>query len=161
MKISGMLFVLVIALSTICQAKTPCSWVNDATAFGALGVTVDSPGKSLSETSATTCTFTYQDKSILRRLRVDVLREAPPASLESHIDCGSRVEALQAIGNAAVACSREENNGLYRGMASGRVRDMIFTIKLEADPKDDPLLTPEMVQKSVKVIAAQVAGNLF
>lgn len=128
-----------------------CPWLTSGTAANALGGEV-----TASVTGTTTegsCRFVRRD-AVMDSLEVHVgaagLRGCPPGSTP-----------LPAIGNEAERCRVQATAGSMEEMASGRVRDVHFTVTLSmrgdrrngkpADSAQDPLAR----------IADQVAGNLY
>jgi hypothetical protein len=114
------------------------------------------------EVTPTSCTFLYPSQTGKRELRVTV--EHLPTAGESfeayRKKCGTAAIALQAIGNEAVLCSREEPSS-HGSEVIGRVRDNLFTIRLTTSVEGDSLLTKDSLPEKTKKTAEQVAGNLF
>lgn len=155
--------VAALAAATMCKAESSCPWINRATALGILGASDDSHAMDSVEVTPTSCTFLYPSQTGKRELRVMV--EHLPTTRESFSvyrkRCGTGGIALQAIGNEAILCSREESPSSHGSEVIGRVRDNLFTIRLTTSVKGDSLLTKDSLPEKAKRTAEQVAGNLF
>jgi len=154
--------VLVALLPTICRAKTACPWINEATAFGVLGGSANSP-TNLSEISPTTCNFTYKDTAASRNLLITVeVMKVPGQAIKSYeARCTRSMNPLRAIGNEAVMCETDRKGYIYGEQIIGRVRDSVFTISMSTSAENDPSMAREALEQKVKLVAEQVAGNLF
>ena len=162
MKLSKLaILAFVVLLPAICHAKGTCPWINEATAFGVLGGSAHSPA-SLSEVSPTSCNFVYKDTASSRSLLVTVEVATDPGQAFNayKAQCGSHVNPLPAIGNEAVLCSGKKNH-IAGEQVVGRVRDNVFTIKLSTNAKNDPAMARDALEQKARLVAEQVAGNLF
>jgi hypothetical protein len=152
----------VILIPVICHAKTTCPWINDATAFGVLGGTANSP-MGLSEVGPTSCSFTYKDAAISHELRITI--EQPKDAVQTYnaykTQCGPGMNPLPAIGNEAVICAANMKGHALGEQVIGRVRDSVFTISVSTDVENDPSMSKEALEQKVKLVAEQVSGNLF
>jgi hypothetical protein len=110
-------------------ADQSCPWLDTATAAGVLG------GQVTATVTSTACQF-VRGRS---KLRIEVRKSN---SLPDR--CGTAAEPLEAIGNEAFLCAKHHE-------VVGRVRDAVFTIRLNA---------PDWQSKAQQV-AQEVAGALF
>lgn len=150
--------------SASCHAQNNCPWLNVATASGALGVPTTLTLNKIGE-SSTTCVFRPQSGSPAENLTISVMLVADPQNAEQDLKtsenrCTSSATPLKAIGNDAVLCANNAANS-HGEQVIGRVRDQIFVISMttEAAPSRDT--TNDAMTDKVKMIAEQVAGNLF
>jgi len=152
----------VIALPTGALAKN-CAWINEATAGGLLGGTAVGEVTEAAAPQPTVCTFTQQDASVKRTLRVTVeIAAEPHARLETVAQiCGPDATPIKAIGNEAMVCSADDRKGGVGERVVGRVRDQVFTITIASTLKVDPILNREALKAKIYTAAEQVAGNLF
>jgi hypothetical protein len=128
----------------ICQAEEACPWINAATAAGVLD------GEVTLQRTENTCVFTHN----FSKLGIDV----HTVSLPYKLVCGPSAMPLKAIGNEALACSPEEKNGKISEQVAGRVRDQAFTIRITTT---DRSISRSSLREKAKLVAEQVAGNLF
>jgi hypothetical protein len=148
-------------LTQMCKADAICPWMTAATAGGvletAVGVVVTHPG-SIKEDA--TCDFTARSGSATRELRVEVLTvSGSGAGLESYIEkCNSKPVALNAIGNEAMSCSIDAENGQHAEQVAGRVRDRVFLIMVRTA---DASPGQSVLREKARGVAELVAGNLF
>lgn len=151
-------------LATQARASNKCPWLNEATASGLLGGAAN--GTYVTETGrAPVCTFTERSGDMDRTLQVSVETARDPHSRLLSIvsaTCGSKtLLPLQAIGNEAVSCAYDSHTAKRGRHVLGRVRDQIFDITLSSSSKNDPVLTPDMLEMKIETAAAQISGNLF
>ena len=153
-------FVFVAFLSATCHADSLCPWINKATAFGALGVSEESPMASVSELNSTVCSFAYRDGNITRKLRITVEQAKDPEqsfnAYKAH--CGKDGSSLRSIGNEAVMCATNKGQG---EQVFGRVRDNVFTITITTSAGNDPTMPRDVLIEKAGLVAEQVSGNLF
>lgn len=149
-------------LPSVCRAKTTCPWINEATAYGVLGGMADSPMNTVEVTPAM-CSFSYKDASITRQLVVTVeVAKNPVETLKSFESrCGKNSSPLSAIGNEAVTCPSTGKKHVYGEQVIGRVRDSVFTIQLNFGDNSSPVLSKDVLDEKTRIVAEQVAGNLF
>jgi hypothetical protein len=138
MRFAALIFL--IALSS--RAEQPCPWLNAATAAGVLG------GDVTSRVNSGLCLFIHNSS----QLRIEVRTANPPYKVE----CGPNQVMVNAIGNEAVACSLHGNNGILVEQVSARVRDRIFLVRLTSNE-----LSRDALREKARLVAEQVAGNLF
>jgi hypothetical protein len=154
-------FALVVFLSVSCRADNLCPWITKATAFGALGVSEESPMASISELNATVCNFAYRDGNMTRELRITVeLAEDPEQTFNSYrAQCRQSGNPLRAIGNEAVICATNKKG---KGeQVFGRVRDYVFTVTIITSAENDPGMSRDVLIEKAGLVAEQVSGNLF
>jgi hypothetical protein len=154
---------LLLALSTVCQAKNDCPWINEATAGGLLGSDAVGDFKAASQGQPAVCTFIAKDESATRTLTISVLTTPDfDAELQSAMRaCGPDSAPILAIGNRASVCVQDNRKGGLGELVVGRVRDQVFTITLGSSLKGDILLTRQELKTRIYTAAEQVAGNLF
>lgn len=150
------LILFLFAMHTVCRAENDsCPWINNATAFGILGASEDSP-----MASAAACSFTYHDGGIMRELRITVEQATSPQQAfrmyKSHCH---HERAMRGIGNEAVMCSMDEKQE-HGERVVGCVRDNVFTISLSAGV-NDASLSKDALKEKIGIAAEQVSGNLF
>jgi hypothetical protein len=81
------------------------------------------------------------------------------AGLESYIEkCNSKPVALNAIGNEAMSCSIDAENGQHAEQVAGRVRDRVFLIMVRTA---DASPGQSVLREKARGVAELVAGNLF
>lgn len=154
----------VLFLAAQARASNSCPWLNGATASGLLGGAAN--GIYADETGhPKACTFTERSGKLVRTLQVSVESASDPHSrLLSMVSarCGSKAQLpLKGIGNEAVSCAFDSHTVKRGWHVLGRVRDQIFLITLGSSIKNDPVLTPDMLEKKIETAAAQVSGSLF
>lgn len=159
----ALLSFLLLALSTVCEAKNDCPWINEATAGGLLGGDAVGDFKAPSQGQPAVCTFIAKDDSATRTLTISVLTTPDfSAELQSAMRaCGTDSTAIQAIGNQASVCTQDNRKGGLGELVVGRVRDQVFTILLGSSLKGDLILTRRELRSRIYTAAEQVAGNLF
>lgn len=155
------LLALVTLQAVICHADNLCPWINKATAFGALGTNEDSPSASVSEISATVCSFSYHAGNVTYELRITVEQVKDPQHTFNayKTQCGKSGNPLRAIGNEAVMCPADKKG--QGEQVFGRVRDNVFTITVSTSAKNDPTMPRDTLTEKAGLIAEQVSGNLF
>jgi hypothetical protein len=132
-------------------ASATCPWLTAGTAAAALGGDVAS---TVSVTSLTegTCRFARRDQPMeFLEIRVSA---APLAA------CPAGSPPLEAIGNEADWCRVSAPHGMAEEMASGRVRDLHFTV-VSAGRAQKKTAKPSDPDDTLTRIADEVAGNLF
>jgi hypothetical protein len=152
-------FVLLLALSSLAGAAEVCPWLNAATAGGVLGGTVAAtvtPAKTGDDTS---CVFNRHDGSLALELRIEVETMLSPAKdfPTYTARCHSASAPLKAIGNEAIACSKDGSDG-HAEQVVGRVRDRAFVVRISTS---DPKTQPGALREQARKVAEQVAGILF
>ena len=151
-------------VATQARASNNCPWLNEATASGLLGGAAN--GTYVVQIGhAPSCTFIEQSGKLLRTLQVSVeMAHDPHPHLLSVVTeaCGSSAPlALLAVGNEAVSCAYESRSIRRGRRVVGRVRDRIFVVTLGSSVKNDPVLTPDMLEIKSDTAAAEISGNLF
>lgn len=152
---------LAFLLPAMCAADETCPWLNAATADGVLGgsvtTSVTHPNKTPEDAI---CEFVRRQGTLLYSLRIDVQTMSAPKSQFASFkaQCGTRVEALRAIGNEAVACSHEPDKERTSEQVIGRVRDRAFLVRLSTT---DSSLPRDAIREKARSVAEQVAGILF
>lgn len=155
---------VVVAASAGCHAQNNCPWLNVATASGALGAPSTLTLNKISDGS-TTCIFRSQSGSSVEDLTVSVTVVADPQNVEQDLKtsesrCASTASPLKAIGNDAVLCANNVAQS-HGQQVIGRVRDQIFVISITAGAMPSSGTSNDAMAEKVKLIAEQVAGNLF
>jgi len=155
--------VLLMNLTTLCQAKNSCAWLNEATASGLLGGDVVGNFAEATQDNPAVCTFVRQGAGFTRTLRitVEVTADATARLAEVAKVCGAGATPLKAIGNQALVCPADERKGTMGERVVGQVRNQIFTITMTGTLKGDPLLTRGELKARIYTAAEQVSGNLF
>jgi hypothetical protein len=150
-----------LSIASFCRAESKCPWLNEATAGGVLNgpatLTVHA-----TEDGGNICVFRSQVGTSVYSLQISVrpIKDESNgiAFYESH--CTSPKIALRAIGNEAVLCAA--NDGSTRGeQVISRVRNDIFIVCVSASEAKDRSMSADLLADRAKIIAEQVAGNLF
>lgn len=138
---------IAICLPALAAAEDRCPWLNAATAGGILG------GPVHATVTPSSCEFVRQSSEHEAALRIEVTPVSAP-----HAECGTGAQALQAIGNEAVACAYEGKPGWIAEQVAGRVRDQAFLVRISTNDRSSP---PPTLREKARKVAEQVAGILF
>jgi len=132
------------------MAAHGCPWLTEGTAAHALGGEIS---VTVSVTNATegTCRFTRRDETAVF-LAIHV-------SAAALAGCPAGSPPLHGIGNEAARCRVSTSHGVSEEMASGRVRDVHFTVVMvgRSGRRDARSTEPDELAR----IADEVTGNLF
>ncbi len=153
--------VTVFCLPAIGAGGESCPWMNAATAGGALGAAVKTsvrhPNANKDDAS---CDFIGKRGGLVYGLQIEVvtMAEAGRKFASYAARCGSEATPLTAIGNEALSCSHDDENGHRTAQVVGRVRNRAFVIRMGTT---DSSMTLQSLRETVRAAAEQVAGNLF
>jgi hypothetical protein len=132
-------------------ATATCPWLTTGTAASALGGEVAAT-MSVTKPAEGTCRFARRDDAMeFLEIRVSA---APLAA------CPAGSPALHAIGNEAERCRVSASRGITEEMASGRVREIHFTVTM-AGRGNRHVAEPTDSDDTLARMADEVAGNLF
>lgn len=133
-----------------------CPWVTLGSAATALGgdptSAVQLSAKAIGEGS---CTFSFSDAVSRQTLKVVVGKAA------AQNPCPSGSSPLKGIGNEAIMCTVRHGAEEVEELIVSRVRDTRFTISISIRRKGSRNASVGHFEDSLKMIAEQVAGNLF
>lgn len=140
-----------------CHAED-CPWLNEATAQGLLGGPVALNLQHVSQTEES-CTFSRMDDPQLTLIvemskLPDALQATPATTKGCH-----ELHAMVGVGNAATACTLPAAHGIVTELATGRVRDQIFTVRWTL--KASRSTTAAQREAELERVAEAIAGNLF
>jgi hypothetical protein len=159
----ALLSIVLLGITTACEAKNNCPWINEMTASGLLGGEAVGDFTEASTSQPAVCTITQAGAGFTRTMRITV--EVTPdthARLQSALQmCGKNAAPLQAIGNEALMCALDTRSAGLAELVVGRVRDQLFTITISTTLKDDLILTRMSLKERAYTASEQVAGNLF
>lgn len=148
-------------IATLCKAETECPWLNVATAAGALEgpATLDIHA---TEDGGNICVFRSQKGTAVRSLQISVrpMKDEDKGIAPYQARCTSSAVPLRAIGNEAVLCAADDNASHGEQVIS-RVRGDVFIVYVSAREGKDASMTRASLVDRAKIIAEQVAGNLF
>ena len=152
-----------LSLPAAAYGANTCPWINEATASGLLGRKAVGEVTEAAAGQPFICTFTQQDESGKRTLRVtvEIVRDSHARQGAIAQACGADVVPLRAIGNEARICAADEHKNRIGERVVGRVRDQVFTITIYTTVKDDPILTRDELKSRIYTAAEQISGNLF
>lgn len=135
---------------------TNCPWVTLGSAATALGgdptSTVQLSAKAKGEGS---CTFSFADAVSKQTLKVVVGKAA------AQNPCPSGSAPVKGIGNEAIMCTIRPGSEEVVELVVSRVRDTHFTISISIRRKGSKNASVGHYEDSLKMVAEQVAGNLF
>jgi hypothetical protein len=148
-------------IGPLCRAETKCPWLNVATAAGVL----DGPATldmHATEDGGNICVFRSQRGTAMYSLQISVrqMKDESRTVAFYRSRCTSSAISLRAIGNEAVLCGADDN-GSHGEQVISRVRSDIFIVSISASDAKDASMTRESLVERAKIIAEQVAGNLF
>lgn len=134
------------------QAATAnCPWLTVGTAASALGGEVAATASATSPSEGN-CRFARRDDAMeFLEIRVSAAALA---------GCPAGSPLLHGIGNEAERCRVAATRGITEEMASGRVRDIHFTVTMAARGERQSA-KPANPDDNLARIADEVAGNLF
>lgn len=174
----------------LCQAQQSCPWLNAATAGGILGGEVtmtvfDAHANALSAQTANevsnsgplsanpssanyssddmndvNCAFVRRGGTGIAELRIGVrvVNESKKEFAADSKHCGVNATPLKAIGNEAVVCDGNVKSRDRVEKIFGRVRNQVFFIRIDTS---DSSLTETLLREKTRMVAEEVAGNLF
>ena len=180
---------LFLFLPAFCQAQQSCPWLNAATAGGILEgevtMTVFDAHAKASSTQANevsnagpltadpltanysgddmtgvNCVFVRRGGPAVTGLRIGV-RTVSESKKEFATDlkhCGVHATPMKAIGNEAVMCGDKAKSGERVEKVVGHVRNQIFSIRISTN---NPSITEALLREKIRIVAEEVAGNLF
>jgi hypothetical protein len=148
-------------LTTQCKADGICPWLNEATAAGMVNGPVVLEMNSTGD-GGNACIFRSQTGSVVYSLEISVreMKDESKGISAYQSRCTSPVTSLRAIGNEAVLCSADAGSSHGEQIIS-RVRNNIFIVDISDSMAKNPSMTRDMHVEKIKVVAKQVAGNLF
>lgn len=128
-----------------------CPWLTSGTAASALGGEVAAT-VSVTSSAEGSCRFARRDDAMeFLEIRVSAAGLA---------GCPAGSSPLHGIGNEAERCRVAASHGITEEMASGRVRDIHFTVTMATRGERQSAKPPNPDDKLAR-IADDVAGNLF
>ena len=135
---------------------TNCPWVTLGSAATALGgdptSNVQLSEKAKGEGS---CTFSFADAASKQTLKVVVGKAA------AQDPCPSGSAPLVGVGNGAIMCTLRHGSEEVVEMIVSRVRETHFTVSISIRRKGSRNASVGHYEDGLKMIAEQVAGNLF
>ena len=135
---------------------TNCPWVTLGSAATALGgdptSNVQLSEKAKGEGS---CTFSFADAASKQTLKVVVGKAA------AQDPCPSGSAPLTGVGNGAIMCTLRHGSEEVVEMIVSRVRETHFTVSISIRRKGSRNASVGHYEDGLKMIAEQVAGNLF
>src|ERR1700733_4706685 len=140
-----------VCLSGVAHAANNCPWLTEATASGLIGADAGGSYTAAAGAQPAVCIFTQKSEGMARTLTIAVERAQDTHARMTAIAqaCGNAAAPLNAIGNEAVHCAADLRRGELGERAVGRVRDQIFTITLNSNLKDDPILTRDSLKSRI------------
>lgn len=134
------------------SAPTTCPWLTAGTAAGALGGDVVA---NVSATSAFEGTCRFERRDDAKEYLAIRVSAAPLAA------CPAGSTPLHGIGNDAERCRVSASRGVTEEMASGRVRDVHFTVVIANRTDRKNAQPPDPNDDTLARMADEVSGNLF
>jgi hypothetical protein len=171
-----LLLALAIFIPAVCHAQTKCPWIDEATARGILGGTVNvSVTTNVTHQGDGVCKFSRQQGNVVYELRisVDIMTDIPKQFPTYLAQCPPKSAPLRAIGNEAVMCSTDAKTDAKPGASPvtkddpfaekvvGRVRNQAFVVSVSSSVENDASMTRGMRREKANLTAEQVAGILF
>jgi hypothetical protein len=156
-----LLLLAIACLPSIGVAAEACPWLNAATAGGVLGGRIAKVTIRRAQTNDdASCEFVRDEGSLLFELRIEVETMPSPAKdfASYAARCHSPTAPLNAIGNEALSCTAELDEGRLAEQVIGRVRGRAFLVRITTN--DRSAHASELRDKARKT-AEQVAGILF
>jgi hypothetical protein len=133
---------------------------NEVSNSGPLSANPSSSNYSGDNMTNVNCAFIRRGGTGAAELHIGVriVNESKKEFIADSKHCGVNAAPMKAIGNKAVMCDGSAKSGERVENIFGRVRNQVFFIRLNTS---DPSVTEPLLREKVRIVAEEVAGNLF